>query len=70
MDAPRLKMMLKVNGIESGCMETGSQAVDAKKVTFKEAVFQVTLKKGYNSVKLYSPLTLIPTLDCFTLEKV
>lgn len=69
-DAPRLKMMLKVNGIESGCMETGSQAVDAKKVTFKEAVFQVTLQKGYNSVKLYSPLTLIPTLDCFTLEKV
>ena len=69
-DAPRLRMMLKVNGAQSGSFYTGTQPVDDKKPTIKETVFKVSLQQGYNSIKLYSPLTLVPALDCFTLEKL
>ncbi len=70
-DEPRLKMQLMVNGKPVGSMATGTEKKDKKDktVVFKEASFKVTLQPGENRVRLYSPLTLLPKLDCFTLTK-
>lgn len=83
-DESRLKMMLKVNNQPSGEFFTGIQKEDGKKsgekgaksknkekkIIFKDAVFRVNLQPGYNSVRLYSPLTLMPAIDCLTLQRV
>ena len=68
-EEPRLKMMLDVNGQTCGGIFTGTQPVNAKNKVFKEAAFEVKLQKGYNTIKLYSPFTLLPMLDCIYLEK-
>lgn len=69
-DAPRLKMMVDVNGAPSGNFYTGAKVEDKENVIFKEATFQITLNAGFNAIKLYSPLTLLPKLDCIVLEKI
>lgn len=68
-DEPRLKMILDVNGQTCGNVFTGIQKVDTNNKTFKEAVFEVKLQKGYNTIKLHSPLTLLPILDCIDIQK-
>ena len=35
-----------------------------------QVVFQVDLRKGYNSVKIGSAYTWTPDLDCFTLKRM
>lgn len=69
-DEPRLRMLVDVNGVPNGDFYTGTQAVGKKEVVFKEAAFRVRLNAGYNTVKLYSPLTLVPKLDCILLESL
>ncbi len=68
-DEPRLKMLLQVNGQEAGCLTIGTAAKQQSPV-FKEASFEVKLEEGYNIVRLHSPLTLLPPLDCIRLEKL
>ncbi len=67
-DEPRLKMLLQVNGQAAGHMTTGTAAKQPSPV-FREATFQVQLQKGYNTVRLHSPLTLLPPLDGIRLVK-
>ncbi len=65
---PRLTMKLKVNGKPCGSIFTGTESYDAENRVLAEATFEVTLQKGYNDITLYSPLTLLPPLDCITLR--
>ena len=69
-DAQRLKMKVAVNGKEVGYLATSLKPVDKKNSNFKEVEYKVHLDAGENQVKMYSPLTMIPAVDCFYLEKL
>lgn len=66
---PRLMMQLLVNGHAVGSMTTGIVGKSESSV-FKEISFKVQLQRGYNVIKLHSPLTLLPPLDCIYLSKM
>lgn len=69
-DAQRLSATLDVNGDDVGTFSTSAEKVDEKTAPFKTAEFTVKLNPGTNKVLLHSPLTLIPPIDCFTLERL
>ena len=69
-DAQRLTMKVMVNGKEAYTLQTSQQAIAKNQIDFKEAAFEINLKPGDNEVKLYSPLTLIPAVDCLYVDKI
>lgn len=68
-EAQRLTARLEVNGEAAGSFMTGRQRSDEKTAPLKTAEFVITLNKGLNTLKLYSPLTLMPPIDCILLER-
>ena len=68
-DAQRLTMKVMVNGKEAYALQTSQQAIAKNQIDFKEAAFEISLRPGDNEVKLYSPLTLIPAVDCLYVDK-
>lgn len=67
--SPRLNIVLDVNGSRAGQHYTGTEAAADGAAELKRAAFNVKLRKGYNKVRIYSPLTLVPNIDCLLLEK-
>lgn len=69
-EAQRLMAVLEVNGEVAGQFKTGLQRADEETAPLGTAEFTITLNQGANTVKLYSPLTLMPPIDCILLERV
>lgn len=63
-------MKVAVNGKEVGKLATCLKPVDKNVPNFKEVEYKVHLNARENQVKMYSPLTMIPAVDCFYLEKL
>ena len=69
-ESQRLMSTLEVNGEVAGSFKTGLLRQDEKTAPLKTAEFVITLNKGLNTIRLYSPLTLMPPIDCILLERI
>ena len=69
-ESQRLMSTLEVNGEVAGSFKTGLLRQDEKTAPLKTAEFVITLNKGLNTIRLYSPHTLMPPIDCILLERI